>query len=445
VDRYYRALYSLLLSEQVSCMSSLIFCVRKLKFACLGVFEKQKHALFEPDIPKFEEGQERQEVWSTRIHWCTASYYPFYRIAAFVKRLSICATQSSAAIAAGLLLLISEIGKSNDSSHELVTELTEGVVRVNTEQPEAMSEGSDDAALRCIFDAYDASKRDPMFALPQAAENASGVYLWELNLLLHHFHPSVRALAKSLMGADTGAPHTISFAGDPIVEFSLTAFLNRLSYKNAKKRESNNEGGKSADLPVNLNPQLTGAVETGAPVAPDKVFFHKYFGARTHLLEAGRSRDRSRNKHRADDGDAEGDDEEEAMDRYADTLAENLMRSNQPDDDDFSVGDVDDDDSDDDGGDFDAGVDDNSDGMDEDGDSDGPSAKNDMSMFAEKEDSDSDEDGGYALQTYGDDDETSDNDNAVDAPSMQRNSSARSKKRSEKFSGKKKSNKRTRM
>lgn len=45
-----------------------------------------------------------------------------------------------------------------------------------------------------------------------------------------HFHPSVCHFADSLMGPE----HAVAYAGDPLVDFSNKAFLDRFAFKNPK-------------------------------------------------------------------------------------------------------------------------------------------------------------------------------------------------------------------
>jgi ribosome biogenesis protein MAK21 len=76
---------------------------------------------------------------------------------------------------------------------------------------------------------YDASKREPKYA------GAEGTCLWELAPLAAHFHPSVRTFADAVMShAATGGRE--KYSGDPLTDFTTMAFLDRLAYKNPKKR-----------------------------------------------------------------------------------------------------------------------------------------------------------------------------------------------------------------
>jgi len=283
------------------------------------------------------------------------------RIMSFVKRMCMASTQSNAAITAGLLLLVSEVCKEGAGNGTVLPAMTEQPPAAPSALDNALADDDEEddnhaAELRGLFDCYDSAKRDPAYALTKSSagskegvsgeDSTAGVCLWELNLLQQHFHPSVRAFANSLVDQSDEPSvnaHEISFAGDPITEFSLTSFLDRLSYKHSKKQSRNKKGSTEEEVPINLDSQINTVFdESAAVVAPDKVFFHKYFGSRIQLREEGRSRDRSRNKGRGDgdDSDEESDaNSEDEMDAFADKLMNDAMKSNQPvdfDDEDFS-------------------------------------------------------------------------------------------------------------
>jgi hypothetical protein len=51
-----------------------------------------------------------------------------------------------------------------------------------------------------------------------------------------HFHPSVRHFCSALLSPAEG--HRVSYAGDPLADFSTMAFLDRFSYKNPKLKQA---------------------------------------------------------------------------------------------------------------------------------------------------------------------------------------------------------------
>jgi ribosome biogenesis protein MAK21 len=145
-------------------------------------------------------------------------------------------------------------------------------------------------------------------------------------MLRRHFHPSVQAFAVSWQ---TAPSHTISFSGDPITEFSITAFLNRFSYKNPKKR---NMDKVHRPMPKPEDP-INSALFTemsAEEIAPEKVFFHKFFGTRVRMMNEGKIKNRSRKRDEDNDEEervSDVDIDEAEIDEFADTLADNLMKS----------------------------------------------------------------------------------------------------------------------
>lgn len=299
--RYYRALYAKLLSDQITARS------KNTAFLNL-LYRSIKN--------------------DTMVH----------RAMAFVKRLLICAAQSTAPIAAGLLYLISEIIRDKPALKSMFERVDEGPLRED-------SAGSFMGNFNC-------SKREPEFAYEEDATMTS----WELCLLKHHYHPSVQAFASSLLEAPQ---HSISFKGDPTVEFGPMAFLNRFAYKNPKRTVSEKIQRRVAvqsEDPVNLT--MEGAAEED--VAPDKLFFFKYFTDKQQLIAEGKSRRKGKDPQ-LESGSP--DDEEAEMDRFADKLAEDLINSansNIEDDIEFSEDDGDDESDEDDASDGDDASDDES-------------------------------------------------------------------------------------
>ena len=293
-----------------------------------------------------------------------------------MKRLLVCTLHCTPPVAAGLVFLVSEVCKSRLSlRQELI-----GAVEVLPEEPPKGSTGG-----YAQLGNFDASKRDPLYAC-SATPTA-----WELSMMRLHFHPSVRAFACSFLNAEEG--HAISYKGDPTVDFSLSSFLNRFSYKNPKKSQVDIRRRRSqahVEDPMNI---LASAGKEG-DVAPDKVFFYKFFGDRNRLRAEGKSRNRSRHKKSEDNEDGDDSDlgsdlGEDAIDRFADKLADDLMENN---------------DDEDDLGDFDE--------QDDDEDDDVYDDMNDTGDFDEDAEEDDDADGDSGLQQW--DGNSDDNSNEDD-------------------------------
>jgi ribosome biogenesis protein MAK21 len=345
------------------------------------------------------------------------------RVMAFLKRLGICALQSSAPIAAGLLFLISEVYRARPNllvmmtcGETLVPHKVHREGKPKGKQGDDDEEGEDESSNHQLGN-FEASKREPAFAVTGTPA------LWEASLLRNHFHPSVRSFSSSVLEA----PHCITFAGDPTTEFSLSAFLNRFAYKNPKKQHSDKIRRPQAigEEPLNTTSFLKSSL---ADIAPDKIFFHKFFGEKEKLRMEGKSRDRSKRKQL--DSDDEGDNEsvgsdeevnfdEKAIDKFATKLAEDMMRDND------DLVDIDDDYSDSEGDSDGDSVGDSNDGEDFDmggSDEGSESGAVDFEDFKKekskkvaakggkakaKEDKSKDE---YELTAYGDDDEDEDED-----------------------------------
>ena len=168
--------------------------------------------------------------------------------------------------------------------------------------------------------------------------------------------------------------------GDPTVEFSLTSFLNRFSYKNAKAGKAKSLKSRVSNEDSINDPSFINAPAYSIP--PDKAFFHKYFGSRVRLMEQGLLKLRTKKKLQGS-----GSDDEEGVDRFADKLAEDLITSG------FDNPDMDDDDDENDdardfgGGNFElaTGLDDEDESPDWEGAAAEDTADDSMSAAAERD------------------------------------------------------------
>lgn len=304
------------------------------------------------------------------------------RAMAFAKRIAINATLAAPPISAAYLYLLSEIIQARPALKDML---------MNAEiaaPSDSMAERDDASTIATDTDqhlmgAYDAMKRDPRYAclIPSHAPS-----LYELALLQHSFHPSVQAFATALLEPPS---HGIAYSGDALEEFSFMAFLNRFAYKNPKQKvveglkTKARSSSKDDEEPVNISfRHALKDTRQDVIVPPEKHFFYKFFGEREVLRSKGRSR---RDAHRpkgqssandddeSEDGalgkgddDNDDDDEEAEIDAFADELAEGLMRNDAAGRGEF----FDDDDDDDDIEDDDNGDDFNPNAMDDDDDGD---------------------------------------------------------------------------
>jgi ribosome biogenesis protein MAK21 len=69
-------------------------------------------------------------------------------------------------------------------------------------------------------------KREPKFA------NAEGEPIFELVQLSRHCHPTVAMWAADLLKGDL-----LEYAGDPLLDFGLSNFLDRISFKQPKTED----------------------------------------------------------------------------------------------------------------------------------------------------------------------------------------------------------------
>ncbi len=329
----------------------------------------------------------------------------------------MCATECSPAMTAGLMFMISEIMKARPQLKKMLTEVDSAPEGLNGEG-EASDIGSDSednddsvsssdneeeenseeetpvkgkkitssasvatAAADDMLGNFNFNKRNPLYAV----EENKTPSMYELSLMCHHFHPSVKAFADALCEPPQ---HSIAFTGDPLTEFSLIAFLNRFAYKNPKqkfaeslKTTRRNQGVVDEEVPLNKL-FVNGEEIDESKIAPEKHFFYKFFGEREALRAMGKSRDRKKKKGDGDDEDDSSIDDEE-MDRYADKLADDLMKHDAATRGE-ELGDDDDDDFDD--MEFDEEVDDEEDD-DEDDDSELVGKKNKKDKTKNKKDS----------------------------------------------------------
>ncbi|CAM9736642.1 unnamed protein product, partial [Phaeothamnion confervicola] len=186
---------------------------------------------------------------------------------------------------------------------------------------------------------YDPAKRDPRHACT-AAEGAPP--LWEASLLRFHVHPSVQRFAEALL---MPPGHGIRYSGDPLADFALAPFLDKMAYRGAKVKKARVAGQQhghmaraTAVATATATAPAAAAVNDEAflrmpedAVSADKVFFHRFFleKARRDRMKGIERKPKSSAAGSAEGGDADAGsvDEEAEMDAFATGLAEDLMRS----------------------------------------------------------------------------------------------------------------------
>lgn len=110
----------------------------------------------------------------------------------------------------------------------------EGRQEVDPKQPEGRGEAEssdlNEEGPRLTKDKtqYDPFARDPLYA------KAENTVLWEISMLAKHYHPTVRKFVEQIMENRS----VISYPGNSLLDFTLANFLDRFSFKKAKKKES---------------------------------------------------------------------------------------------------------------------------------------------------------------------------------------------------------------
>lgn len=228
------------------------------------------------------------------------------------KRITATTMHASAPIASATMLLIKAVADQSPSLQSSMSEVLEG-----------------DDALR-VLDV--ANRRDPRGALMvfrtseegdkesndqrssrQSKEDESKnirAPLWELALLSHHAHPSVRQFCRE---------SKLHYTGDPLRDFGLAHFLDKFAYRNPKKdttrrqttvtaaRRSKQRGPSS--LPLNDSSFL----KKESVDAPDE-FFRIFFTERARRQRGVDKRDQKEEKNTDDEGEEELQSDEDSDD-----------------------------------------------------------------------------------------------------------------------------------
>eukprot|EP00163_Fabomonas_tropica_P015134 TRINITY_DN275_c0_g3_i1.p1 TRINITY_DN275_c0_g3~~TRINITY_DN275_c0_g3_i1.p1 ORF type:complete len:535 (+),score=228.44 TRINITY_DN275_c0_g3_i1:237-1607(+) len=302
-DRFYRALYSILLSSELRKSSKIAILLNLLHKALKA----------DGSVPRTQ---------------------------AFVKRLLQVGFHCNPSTQCGILFLISSLAKARagllssleqpeeNDSEEHFSDADDSDDESKKKKKKNSADGDDDdddeskaAAIKKT--GYDPRARDPLYA---RAEQAC---LWELPLLVRHYHPSVVAFATQLMEGQT-----IEYQGDPIKSFTTTAFLDRFVYRNPKQTKNAYKGSsymqpmagkKKAEPLVNTEEFLK---QDESKIRADEVFFFKYF-------QAGRQRKTKKELKKEAKQDDAGDEDSIGDDEFLKEMGDGIIDDGF-DDDDFS-------------------------------------------------------------------------------------------------------------
>ncbi|ESN91059.1 hypothetical protein HELRODRAFT_182310 [Helobdella robusta] len=176
------------------------------------------------------------------------------RVMAFVKRLlQVCQFMSPSMICSSLYLLSQlasekssvfkfckeneetdddESCDNNESKETMVQHMDAGYEKVETNVLNKRSPTSfksswmhkTNSNCRVLSNVYDPLHRNPAFC------RADMDCLWELNIFLYHYHPTVVIFAKSIVNGEK-----IDYSGDPLENYAFKKFLDRFICKNPKK------------------------------------------------------------------------------------------------------------------------------------------------------------------------------------------------------------------
>jgi ribosome biogenesis protein MAK21 len=154
------------------------------------------------------------------------------RAAAFVKRLLQVTMATQASVTCGVLLLVSELFKAQPALWPAVLHAEDAPaageardVPKEDVQAAVATGGTAAAAAWPAPEYYDMAKRAPQHA---RAERACA---WELSVLSRHVHPSVSAMARTLL-----AGASVMYEGDPLRDLTLAAFLDKFVRRCAPRR-----------------------------------------------------------------------------------------------------------------------------------------------------------------------------------------------------------------
>jgi len=245
------------------------------------------------------------------------------RLKAFAKRLLQACSYHKPPFICGALFLLSEVATSTpelsaylcpaqvqaDAAPRTAKKqrARELVIHVTTDDAAAPESSAASATeIERNESLYDVSKRDPRYA------HAESSCVWEFAELAQHYHPTVQVFAHSI---SSGRP--LNYRGDPLVDHSLVAFLDRFVDKKPKNREGGTlsvHAGRSrmaVEAQHVSGPELAARSAVSVPVSD--VFFRRYFVQKEERL-------RSLEQGRGAEEDQGGDSSEE--DSEADAFAE---------------------------------------------------------------------------------------------------------------------------
>jgi ribosome biogenesis protein MAK21 len=270
------------------------------------------------------------------------------RVQAFIKRLLQIITLHEPPFACGILYLIRELETTFPSIAAMLSnpeiadeDEEEKFVDVPEDGDAKPTKAADDQPperKQRNHNVYDPRKRDPEHC------NADRSCLWELVPTIAHYHPSVSLFTSRLL-----FNQPMETKPDPAT-FSLTHFLDRFIYRNARSKASGLRGSSImqplAGAPTSdllIKDRYAGRDEEPLnnesfwqkkreDIAPDEVFFHQYFEKSTRKKSRAETR-ATKSKSKEDGDDDSGTDEDEEKEIWK-ALVGSRPEIEEPEDDD---------------------------------------------------------------------------------------------------------------
>ncbi|XP_010428130.1 PREDICTED: CCAAT/enhancer-binding protein zeta-like [Camelina sativa] len=121
----------------------------------------------------------------------------------------------------------------------------------------------------CLPGGYDPRHREPSYC------NADRASWWELVVLSKHAHPSVATMAGTLLSGTN-----IIYNGNPLIDLSLSAFLDKFMEKKAKQNTWHGGSQIEPSKKLDMSNRVIGAEILSleeADVAPEDLVFHKFY------------------------------------------------------------------------------------------------------------------------------------------------------------------------
>jgi ribosome biogenesis protein MAK21 len=358
MDTFFKVIYTASFNKSCHALSLLL----KIMIARGSVSDRFYQALYYMLLLPDLRGSSKQALFLNVLYGAMRHDTSIARVRAFVKRVLQVALHERSNFVCAALVVVSETMRVHEEVRDMVT-VAEMPEEDAAEKEAAIaktalqSEFADERAhqlkkLRELEQADDAEAGEaakvststrrvynPLKENPLRA-NADNSCAWELLLLSEHNHPSVALFAKQILDLSL-----IKYDGDPLLDFSLSSFLDRFAYKAPKK----NPKRMPADHEMKFDKQRLSFAATAPSVdsheflqqreenvRPEEQFMFEHMRARVAKKKQG-------DAVAGDGGEEEGDEEDELLMEEDDDEGDLL--------DDDEMGDIDFDDDDEDEGD----------------------------------------------------------------------------------------------